>query len=30
MNRSPGFGSIRCDFNALFRLAFAEATDFTP
>ena len=25
MGRSPGFGSIACDFDALFRLAFAMA-----
>jgi hypothetical protein len=26
MDRSPGFGSTPCDFDALFRLAFATAT----
>ena len=29
MVRSPGFGSIKSDFNALFRLAFAMAPDIT-
>jgi len=26
MDRSPGFGSAACDFDALFRLAFASAS----